>query len=334
MLFGERELKVVQALLFFLFLVLTIVLVHITSSLYRPTGVSAEIVVEKGETARQLVRELVKKGITKHPRLVLLYMKLAGWDKRLRPARIVTKETESVADIIERLVKYVPLVKVVVYEGMDSYEIAHRLQSLNVTSEKNFLDALKALSPKDFGLFGSSMEGYLFPDTYFFSKGTRPEVVVKAMVENFKRKAVPLLLKSHILPPYKTLIVASMVQKETYVPEEMPLVASVIYNRLKRGMPLQIDPTVIYAERKKLNRLTDPLINHRDLKIDSPYNTYLRTGLPPTPICNPGLDAIRAAVFPAKTGYLYFVSEGNGRHYFSKSLKEHLKAVRRFLKAK
>ncbi|BAT72028.1 conserved hypothetical protein [Thermosulfidibacter takaii ABI70S6] len=281
------------------------------------------VTLEKGENASSLIRKLKEHGIVRHPMIVKLYLKLTQKDKKLKPATVSIEPSDTLINLVNKIILYKEKpIKVVIYEGMDSFEIADTLESLGITNSTAFLK----------GVFRrNSLEGYLFPDTYYFIKGTEASEIINTMIANFYRKAAPVLKKSKILSPYKTLIVASLVQKETYVKEEMPLVASVIYNRLRSGMPLQIDPTVIYAYKLKSMKNLKFVPKPRHLKIESPYNTYKIKGLPPTPICNPGLDAIKAAVFPAKTNYLYFVAKGDGTHYFSKTLAEHQRAIRKYL---
>ncbi len=331
---GSRQ--IAQALLFVLFLGASLLAAAKLYCLFRPLSrhEGEWVEVKRGETALAFVRRLKKRGIVTAETPLLLFLKLSRLDRRLRPARVRIAPGESLVDLVERLTTYrEPLERVVIYEGMDTYEIAQRLEELGVCNSTAFLRvATSSQTARRLGLDAPVLEGFLFPDTYFFERGTAPERVAEVMVKNFQKKAMPLLEKSRILDPYRTLIVASMVQKETYIPSEMPKVASVIYNRLEKGMLLQIDPTVIYAKKVAAGRNLRITLGRSDLLFDSPYNTYLHLGLPPAPICNPGLDAIEAAVHPASTHYLYFVAKGDGSHHFSRTLREHMKAVRRYLR--
>ncbi len=331
---GGRELSLV--VLLFLLTFLLVLFFWFQSVLNRPLDafVGVEVVVKKGETAGDFVKRLKSLGLVPSSLPVVIYLRLKGWDRRIRPAAVKVERDDTVATLIERVVFYHERpVRVVVSEGMDLFDIAWRLDRLGITNGTAFLDfALSPDAASRFGLWGSTLEGYLFPDTYLLPRNLTPERVAAVMVGNFKRKALPLLEGASLLSPYQTLIVASLIQRETYNAEEMPYIASVIYNRLKRGMPLQIDSTVIYAYRVKHRKREIFVPRPVHLRVDSPYNTYRVRGLPPTPICNPGLDAIKAALHPAETGYLYFVSKGDGTHYFSKTLREHNRAVRRFLR--
>jgi UPF0755 protein len=171
-----------------------------------------------------------------------------------------------------------------------------------------------------------SLEGYLFPDTYLLSPGTQPAVIVKMMVQNFRKHfGDQLALISSGLDLHDTVTLASIVEMEARLPAERPLIASVYLNRLNKGMLLQADPTVIYA--LKLAKKWDGNIRRPDLKMDSPYNTYRSKGLPPGPIANPGLASLRAAAFPSQTDQLYFVSRNDGSHVFARTLEEHNRNV-------
>jgi UPF0755 protein len=177
---------------------------------------------------------------------------------------------------------------------------------------------------REMGLDGPSFEGYLFPDTYYIATGTDPRRVISRMVANFRNHApkdMEVRAARMGLTSHEILTLASIVQWETFQPSEAPLIASVYLNRLKKGMPLQADPTVSYALGKGPARLY-----YSDLQVDSPYNTYRNPGLPPGPIDNPGVPAIQATLNPATTNYLFFVARGDGTHSFSVSFTDHLTA--------
>jgi UPF0755 protein len=175
---------------------------------------------------------------------------------------------------------------------------------------------------------GASVEGYLFPDTYQFAKGVTPEEMLARMVMKMRAQLTPDLLNTARelgLSVHQLLTLASIVEREAVDPKELSLISAVFWNRLKLDMPLQADPTVQYATGKGRQALT-----RNDLLVDHPYNTYRRAGLPPGPIANPGLPAIRAAAHPARVNYLYFVALDDRRHQFSQSLNDHNEAVARY----
>ena len=171
----------------------------------------------------------------------------------------------------------------------------------------------------------ASLEGFLFPDTYRFSRHATPVQMLTAMVHRFRQSALQLNLNQDVT---RTVIMASLIEKEVSQESERPLVASVFVNRLAQGMPLATDPTVIYAAL--LEDRWRGTIYASDLQSPSPYNTYKHTGLPPGPIANPGIAALKAAISPAKTDYLYFVSDAAGHSRFSTSLKEHTEQVQAY----
>jgi UPF0755 protein len=176
-----------------------------------------------------------------------------------------------------------------------------------------------------------SLEGYLFPDTYQVTKFTNERKLLSAMVRKFE--SVWVQYEKELAPTKFTrnqlITLASIVEKETGAPEERPLISSVFYNRMQKGMMLQTDPTVLYGKMNLSNKL-EGNISRSDLKTETIYNTYTIKGLPPGPISNPGIEAIKAALHPAQGEYLYFVSMNEGRHRFTKSYKDHLEAVRKF----
>lgn len=218
---------------------------------------------------------------------------------------------------------------VVVPEGFTVRKIAARLASERLAEEKEFLrlagdGALLA----SLNIPAASAEGFLFPDTYAFDRGMDAAAILQKMAGQFRAKVSAELIakasdQGFTLLQWVTL--ASIIEKETGLKSEMPLVAAVFRNRLKRKMPLQSDPTVIYGIEHFDGNLT-----RRHLERQNPYNTYLNRGLPPGPICSPGLDALQAALNPAPVTYIYFVSRNDGSHHFSETLPEHSRAVRKY----
>jgi len=221
------------------------------------------------------------------------------------------------------------LKRITIPEGFTLQQIARRLSEENLVEEKVFLAS--AHDPqfiKALGIDGQSLEGYLFPDTYMFHRGMSSQTIQERMVQRFQEVFLGLQ-GLHGIPGIlnikKVIILASIVEKESGLQMERPLIASVFYNRLKRGMALQSDPTVIYGIKDFDGDLTK-----KNLLTPTAYNTYLKPGLPPGPIANPGKDSLRAVLTPARSDYLYFVSKNDGSHFFSKTLKDHNRAVARY----
>ncbi len=226
--------------------------------------------------------------------------------------------------------------RIVVVEGSDIYDIAEMLDRKGICRKEDFLKyATSKEVSRGYGLSSPTMEGFLFPDTYLFSKNTHPIKVIDTMYRNFLEKTAEMRPKviEKGLSLEEWVTVASMVEKETFWEHEKPLVAAVIYNRLKRRMKLQIDPTVIYALKRQGK--WNGNLRKEHLQIDDPYNTYVYFGLPPTPICNPGLTSLRAALEPAKVRYLYFVIDPKRRrHIFSTTYSQHRRNVARLRRRK
>jgi UPF0755 protein len=240
-----------------------------------------------------------------------------SFDRPLRPL-----------DIYLKLVRGdVQLYSVTVPEGSDRFDMARIVQSALGIDSQEFLGAsedgaaIHDLEPK-----AKTLEGYLFPETYRFPRKVTAEQVVATMLAQFRRVLMTANPRPESLQEIITL--ASLVEKETPANGERPVVAGVFRKRLKLGIPLQCDPTVIYAARLA-GRPIGP-IKQSDLQFDSPYNTYRHAGLPPGPIASPGEAAIRAALQPAETDFLYFVSDGRGGHLFSRTLAEHNRNVARY----
>ena len=233
------------------------------------------------------------------------------------------------ADILQRITSgKTVLYPVTIPEGYRITEIANLLEKQDLADKDTFLQQTKNMELVT-GISADSLEGYLFPETYHFGKFTAEKTIVKKMVETFKERA----LKKEFLKRareigftyHEIITLASLIEKETGKDSERKQISSVFHNRLKKNMRLQTDPTVIYAIEN-----FDGNIRKRDLKIDSPYNTYRYKGLPPGPIASPGLKSIVASLYPAKTSNLYFVSRQDGSHQFSATLNEHNRAVQKF----
>jgi len=219
-------------------------------------------------------------------------------------------------------------------EGSSIYRISKILEEGQVTVEGGSFEALTSilitgelLSKYPFLNNRKSLEGYLFPDTYSIPAKVNIEKLVDMMLRRFNEVVIPqydsVSAKKPVLS--QILIIASLIEKEAKLDEERSVIASVIYNRLGIGMKLDLDPTIKYALE-----LPGKVVSYNDLKVNSPYNTYKNKGLPPGPICNPGLKSIKAALYPATTKYLFFVSNNDGSHTFSENIEQHNKAVARF----
>ena len=254
--------------------------------------------------------------------------------KSLKAGEYRFVSAESVAEVHRRLVRGDIYTRtVVIPEGYTVFDVAQAMEQAGLGSKEEFLKVAQS----DTGLISDmapeaqSLEGYLFPDTYEFTRLQTPRDIAAVMVKHFRQVAGAIGLTSDV---QRIVTMASIVEKETAAPEERAKVASVYYNRLARKMALGADPSVIYAEL--LAGTYQGTLRHDDLQTNSPYNTYRNAGMPPGPIASPGRSALEAAMHPAQTDYLYFVSDANGHHRFARTLEEHnqnINAYRRALRA-
>jgi UPF0755 protein len=299
-------------------------------------GPSAETFVEiaPGTPSRQIAGELARRGIIASKYAFAVLRLVRGGTLKAGEYRFdEPRKLSAVYEQIERGEVYT--LTVTIPEGANLFDVAKRVQAANLGSYAGFLAAAQRDGALAHGLDpqARSLEGYLFPDTYHFSRSATPEQMLRAMVRRFGQEAALLGLAGADVRRVVTL--ASLVERETPIDAERPLVASVLLNRLSRGMLLETDPTVIYAAM--LAGRYRGTIYQRDLAAESPYNTYLHVGLPPGPICNPGAVSLRAAMEPAKTRFLYFVAEGSdpqGRSRFAETLEEHQRNVAAYRRAK
>jgi UPF0755 protein len=284
--------------------------------------------VRKGLRTSTILRHLQSEGVIRDEYVPLIYIKLARYGESIKAGIYEFSKPESAADVIEKLIRGdVVLKSVTVREGLDRFAVAN----LFVTDHLGTAAEWKAATGnaeliRDVDPQATSLEGYLFPDTYKFSPGTPAHTIVEAMVANFRKHfASEMAYITTGLNAHQTVTLASIVETEAKLPQERPLVASVYVNRYRQHMLLGADPTVIYA--LKLAGRWDGNVHKADLQIDSPYNTYRMPGFPPGPIANPGLASLRAAAAPAKTDYLYFVARHDGSHAFSTNIAEHNRNV-------
>ena len=289
---------------------------------------ATDVEVRKGQRTSVILRHLRDAGVLRDAYIPLIYIKVLRYGESIKAGIYQFDRPLSAADVVDKLIRGdVVLRSVTVREGLDRFAVAQLFTAdgFGRTADWDKLtaegDAVRDVAPE-----ATSLEGYLFPDTYKFSPGTQPRMIIAAMVDNFRRHfGSEMAYITTGLTPHQTVILASIVESEARLPQERPLVASVYLNRLHRQMLLGADPTVIYA--LKLAHRWDGNIHKADLQIDSPYNTYRFRGLPPGPIANPGLASLRAAAAPAQTNFLYFVAKHDGSHVFSNNLEEHNRNV-------
>ena len=286
--------------------------------------------VAPGMTFRQVQDALVEKGIVTNPQLFRWAAYLTRRENDMQTGRYLFRYGESVSCILRKLTHgEVEYTRVVVPEGLYMKEIASLLQEKTVVDSIAFMEtATDSQFVTDLGILEPTLEGYLFPDTYLFDWPINSEEVAKRMVYRFREIYSMYIAKdADSIGMHKTHVVtlASIIQAEAIYDSEMPRISAVYHSRIRAGMRLEADPTVAYALGGVRRRLW-----LKDLKVKSPYNTYRVKGLPPSAICSPGRSALEAAVNPLTgSNEYYFVADGTGRHHFSRTYNEHLKAKHR-----
>jgi UPF0755 protein len=293
------------------------------------------VLLRPGYSTRRIAAELEAAGVIRSRLSFVLWHRIHR-KQSLKAGEYLFDKTARTLDIHDRLVRgdiYVHTV--VIPEGFTMFDIAQAVQDAGLGPSQEFLAVAKSNTEliSDLAPDAKSLEGYLFPNTYEFTRTQSMKEIAAAMVRQFRQVAeqIGLTASGQGTDVQKTVTMASIIEKETAVPEERSVVASVYYNRLARNIALQADPSVIYAEL--LNGNYAGALHHSDMQFQSAYNTYTHLGLPPGPIGNPGRSSLEAALHPAQTNYFYFVSDGNGHHRFSRSLEEHNQNVAKLRQA-
>jgi UPF0755 protein len=288
------------------------------------------VTVPEGRRFAEIANELAEQGVLRHPRLLALWARATGQDRHVRWGEFLVTTPLSPLDLLARVTSRPDaLHSVTIPEGLTVREVVRTLAGAGFGAEESFfclLDDPEFLAAEDLPPEGP--EGFLFPDTYAFPLAMPPDRMLRAMVRRFREVFTPALVAKATglgLSAHDAVTLASLVEEEAQRADERRLVAAVFVNRLRKGMPLQSDPTVLYGREGE-----DRSITRADLHRPTPYNTYTIAGLPPAPIANPGRAALEAAVDPAPVDYLYFVARGDGSHQFSSTLAEHNAAVARF----
>jgi len=301
----------------------------------RPTPVFSTVrlvSIHKGDSMASAARRLERAGVIRSSLVFILYAELTGNESRIKPGDYAFRGGERLTRVLHHLVNGdFMAVTVAIPEGMTAHQIGERLQLVGLLCGNEFsVAALRGPIPHALGLGPLGAEGLLFPATYRFSPLATADQVVAAMLERFYSIMTPRVEQRMFelgIDQRQLVTLASIVEREAKAPGERRLIASVFYNRLRLGMPLQSDPTAQYNFEGETERALIAV------HAPSAFNTYSIAGLPPGPISNPGLPAIEAALYPARTDYLYFVARSDGTHIFSRSLKEHERAIQEVRRA-
>jgi UPF0755 protein len=285
---------------------------------------NTSLLFHSGYSTHRIAAELKKAGVIRSELAFRLWHRLHP-QPSLKAGEYVFEHPARLREVHDRLARGDIYFHVVtIPEGYTMFDIAGAMQDAGLCSAQDFLEIARTQTAliADLAPEAKSLEGYLFPNTYRFTRTQSLQEMAAEMIHQFRQVAQQIGLNSNV---HRTVTLASIVEKETAVPEERPLVASVYSNRLGKKIALDADPSVIYA-LLQAGAYTGSL-HHADLAVQSPYNTYRYPGLPPGPIGNPGRDSLAAALHPASTQFLYFVSDGNGHHRFARSLDEHNRNV-------
>lgn len=318
--------------------ILIVISVFYFQRLYTVNSESSYIIIKSGSSSEDISKQLMDKAIIKSKEKFKIYAKLNGLAKNTKDINLIVKPNTSYKELILKLKnQQSDFYVVTIPEGFTLYQIAERLEKYTPIKKEKFLQvSTMDLSSNSIFSKGTAayydLEGVMYPDTYYIKVGATEKDVANSMFKRFRsvfsdediKRAKELNLSIN-----QVITVASLVEKEAANDSDRSKIAGVIYNRLKKGMPLQIDASVIYAITKGqyvINRLT-----YEDLKVKDTYNTYLYKGLPPGPIASPGRPSIEAALYPEKSDYLYYVANGKG-HVFSKTYEEHLSNVKKYIR--
>jgi UPF0755 protein len=294
----------------------------------QPHGAATRVIIPRGASFAQAADSLARTGLIGSPRMFRLYGRVTGGDRNIKPGTYLLKHGTPWKDIVSALNGGHGLVNTItIPEGYTLSQITPLLaRTLRVP-----MDSVQA-AVRDTALLARldipnpTLEGYVFPDTYAFPLGTTARQAVREMVYSFERRWKPEWDSSLVdlkINRNDLVTMASIVEREARLPEERPVIAAVYYNRLRKGMLLQADPTIQYALGHHVGRVL-----YKDLEIASPYNTYIHKGLPPGPVASPGVASLAAAANPANVPYLYFVASKDGHHEFRMTLEEHTSAIR------
>lgn len=303
------------------------------STPFLPDAEPKIVEIPRGTAISQISQLLSRQGIIPSSRLFSLLVWITGKGGKLKSGEYLLNASMSSREALEQLEKGVVVShRVTIPEGSTVRQIAKFLAQAGLINKEVFLEAtLDRQLLEELSIPIPNIEGYLFPDTYYFAKGLSPKEIIHTMAAEMQTNFVPEHIAQMERIGYTThqiLTLASLIEKEGALPDERQIISAVYHNRLRKRRLLQCDPTVIYA----LGEDFDGNLKRKHLRLDSPYNTYRYRGLPPGPIASPGREAILAALYPAKVNYFYFVSKNDGSHQFSATLKEHNNAVVKYQK--
>ena len=285
--------------------------------------------IPKGKTLKEITGILSEKNIVKSDRSFMLAVRLLGYEKNIQAGNLVLHEPKTNLRLINQLVNGMPeLIKITILEGWNIYKVSKILENtMGIHQDKVISLCMNKRFIRSLGIKAPTLEGFLFPETYYFVETESPRTILKKMVSEYQNHisdGIRNRIRELDFSELQLITLASIIEGEAIYDDERKNISSVYHNRLHKGMRLQADPTIQYIIKDGPRRLLN-----KDLNIVSPYNTYLNEGLPIGPINNPGLQSIIAALYPSETEYIYFVAKGDGYHTFSITQKEHNFAKRK-----
>ena len=313
--------------------VVTACLYYYWISLWAYRGPEVVFTIRPGEGPTSINNRLVERELIASGKIFHRYTRVMGLTRQFKAGDYKIETNSTMLDIIDKLTTGSSITyPVTIPEGKNIFEIGKILGEKSITSPQKFVALARDLTlTRTLGIPGEGMEGYLYPETYRFGRQTGPKKIIQTMFRTFKEKTKDLDFSANPLglSKHEVIILASIVEKETGVANERATIAGVFVNRLQKKMRLQSDPTTIYGLFEKF----DGNLKRKHLRQKTPYNTYRINGLPLGPISNPSMESIMAVISPQKHDYLYFVSRNDGHHIFSKSYREHSKAVNKYQKS-
>ncbi|MBN1948205.1 MAG: endolytic transglycosylase MltG [Candidatus Cloacimonetes bacterium] len=317
------------------FVLILVVLIFIIQGVYlffQPITLRNMVIeIKEGETASDIAEKLYEKGVITSKAWFHFYTTIAGYTNRLSYGKYLFHGSYSLTEAVQKIISgEVYLRKITIPEGLSIWRTCRRLSHFGFGDYNKFKQIANdsTFAKKVTGFSIPNLEGFLYPETYYFPEDVTEEYIITTMVRRFFLSTSNLdFAPDEKLDFYDTIILASIIEKEAKFDDEKPLIASVYLNRIEYGMKLQADPTVAYI-LEQLGR-TRQKIYYRDLEIDSPFNTYKYSGLPPRPICSPGLSSLEAVLNPVESDYFFFFADGDkGRHIFSQTYSQHLSQQR------
>jgi len=304
------------------------------------TSQPATVTVEQGQSARTIGAALERAGVVRSSELFQVLVGITGVQNALEAGEYEFDPGLPAIEVVRRIANGQTASRdVLIKEGLRAEEVADVLEKAGIVTKQSFLNALVTTrhdQPFLLQTTSSSLDGFLFPARYQFSRTVTPDAVVDRMLQAFQDNVADAVqLEGQALSLDEVVTLASIVEREAAIPEERPRIAGVFLNRLRLGIPLQADPTVQYAIASDASSVASYGYWKRDLSVDdlkvsSPYNTYANVGLPPGPICNPSLASIQAVIRPEQTNFLFFVAKGDGTHVFAETLDEHLQNIAKY----